>query len=1058
MTTRRILALLPGLGLVVMAASPLHAQGVDASVVGAVRDSTGAPIAGARVEAADASTGFVLRVQTGASGRYALLHLPLGNAWRVRVSAVGYAPAERQQLALHIGDRRVVDFALAPLAVTAPDLVVIADRDAAARQGRIGGNSRIGERELSALPAVGRNFTDLAALSPLSGAQQSLGGQRYTATDIRLDGLQSRNLLRAGEYGGGPFTVSLEAIREFEVNTSVFDVADGRAGGGAISAVTRAGTNDWRTSAFTYHRDASLTAASDYRGRSRAARAFRTTQFGGSVAGPLKRDRLHLLLAYDGQSADEPLFTGLVETAADERVVGVARDSLARLSAILRASYGLDATNAQLGRLERRPNAHTVFGRLDWALAPAHRLTVRHNFSAWTSPLSGGVDQTIALREARSDLRTHEHQAFAHLSSTLGSGSHHELSLGLSTSRRALTPQSAAPRGFVRIRSVLADSSIGDLRVQFGGNRLAPDDSREVQVQWRQRLTVQRGAVALAVGMDHSLARAVTYIAESQSGLFEFNSLADLEQRRANRFSRAVPLIDRPTSRLTALELGAHAQAEWRPRPALALTGGLRWDASAVLSRPDANPLVAQAIGVRTDRAPADWSTVQPRLQLVIAPAGGRSALRVGAGLFSNQLPYYLHNNSLLHTGLSLTDIDLRTQIPTPDFPRYREDPSSIPGPPAGAAVAPPYVNVVSADLRSPTTWKATVAVEQRIGQRVSLIASMLASRTRGNYQYIDRNLVDTPAFRLGNEASRPVFVPAGSIDAVGRTDVRNALRVPSLSRVLELQNVGSASQLAATLEGTAAIGGGAFVGAAASWNRARDNSTYGCCLARTATTWTAIAGDPRDLVNAWAPSDLDFRYKTVLTFAAPSVLGIRTSGRYVGQTGRRFSLVVNTDINGDEAAGNDLAFLFDPADPATDPAVAAALRRLLANPENVARDYIAANLGTIAGRNAVAAPWTGRFDLRLAADVRLFRRLGLELTADCFNVLNLIDRDWGGQYLLPAGISQQNPALQRIPLLNVTGFDQATQRYRYSVNENAGVLAKQGDPYTIQLGVRTRF
>ena len=74
------------------------------------------------------------------------------------------------------------------------------------------------------------------------------------------------------------------------------------------------------------------------------------------------------------------------------------------------------------------------------------------------------------------------------------------------------------------------------------------------------------------------------------------------------------------------------------------------------------------------------------------------------------------------------------------------------------------------------------------------------------------------------------------------------------------------------------------------------------------------------------------------------------------------------------------------------------------------------------------------------------------------FNFLNLLDSDWGGQYLLPTGISTQNPVLQRLPLLNVVGFDQAAQRYRYTVNRNFGVLQKQGDPYTVQLGGRYIF
>ena len=241
-------------------------------------------------------------------------------------------------------------------------------------------------------------------------------------------------------------------------------------------------------------------------------------------------------------------------------------------------------------------------------------------------------------------------------------------------------------------------------------------------------------------------------------------------------------------------------------------------------------------------------------------------------------------------------------------------------------------------------------------------------------------------------------------------------------------------------------------------WNRARDNSTYGCCLARTATTFTAVPGDPRGLSGSWGPSDTDFRHKVVVAATAPELWGFRLGARYVGQNGRPFSAVVNGDINGDESNANDLAFVFDPADPATPPDVAAAMQRVLVHPDNVAAGYLRENLGRIATRNGAFAPWNSRIDVRLSKRIGTFRGQAAELTVDVFNFANLLDRDWGGQYPLPVGISNQNPVVQRVPLLHVIGFDPATERYLYSVNESFGVLQKQGDPYQMQLGMRYEF
>ena len=206
----------------------------------------------------------------------------------------------------------------------------------------------------------------------------------------------------------------------------------------------------------------------------------------------------------------------------------------------------------------------------------------------------------------------------------------------------------------MRIQSKLADGSNGDTRIQFGGNRLAPDDSREVELQLIDHAYLQRGDVLYTVGTDNTLTRLSTYIAESQSGLFEFNSLADLDDA-ASRLGTAerCRLTDpQPTTHQSVLELGLFAQAEWRPTPRMTTTLGLRWDGSAFLTAPPRNALVEQVLGERTDRAPKDWTKIEPRAQIVWDVDGtGRDYIRVGGGRFAAQPIYYLQHDQLLNDG-----------------------------------------------------------------------------------------------------------------------------------------------------------------------------------------------------------------------------------------------------------------------------------------------------------------------------------------------------------------------------------------------------------------------
>jgi len=1048
--------------LLLFIAATARGQTADASILGSVRDSAGRGLPGATIVARNGETGVQWTVTTTATGRFAFLQLPLGGPYTISAHRIGFRAETRSGYELSLGSRVVVDIALrtAP-AQLAP--VVVAGSVEDRRAPNMGANYRVGEAQLQAVPAVNRSFTDLANLSPTTGTQLSSLGQRWTSTDIRIDGMQARNMLRAGEFGAGPFTLSMEAIREFDVTSAMYDVTQGRQGGGSVRAATKSGTNTWTGSGFAYYRSSDLTPTTDFQSRTRNQRQFSAVQWGGSAGGPIVTDRAHVFFVLDRWNSNEPLFSGLVQTPSDEIASGVARDSLARLVRILASSYALDTSRSQVGRLNRSPVANTAFARVDVALDDRHQLTLSDDYSLWDSPLSGGVDQPITLFDGRSNYHTQENLAIAAVHSTLASGLQNDLQLGLSSSNRRLTPNSLAPRGFVRIQSTFADGSKGDTRVQFGGNRLAPDDSRETEVQFVDHAYVQRGDVLWTFGTDNTLTRMTTYIAESQSGLFEFNSLADLEAKRAFRYSRTLPLAEaQPTTHQSVAELGAFTQAEWRPNAQLVTTLGLRWDGTAFLTAPARNALVEQVLGgaERTDRKPSDFSKFQPRAQLVWDVTGAeRDVIRIGAGRFAAQAPYYVQHNQLLNDGNRIADITLTgASIPIPDYASYRADPSTNPGLPAGAARPAPYVNLVSPDFRTPSVWKGSLSYRRRIGERLTLTGTELYARTTDNYMYSDRNLRAAPAFTLSNEENRAVFVPAATIDAQGRTLNANALVSPSLGRVLELVNTGEARQHAEIAEAHAALPLGALMDVSYTHNVARDNTTFGCCLGRTSTTFTAIRSDPRDLSGSWGPSDTDFRHKLVFAGSLPIGWGVQLGGRYVGSSGLPFSAIVNGDINGDEATSNDLAFVFDPNDPATPSAIAASMRKVLDNPRNVARGYLRDNLGRIASRNGATAPWSERIDMRLSKTIRTTRGQSAELGVDVFNVANLLNRSWGAQYTLPVGISNQNPVVQRIPLLNVVGFNQTTRQYVYTVNENFGVLQKSGNPYQVQLAARCRF
>lgn len=1066
MPSQHLRRLAPPLAVLVASApSAARAQGTDAVISGAVRlgGPAGAPAAGVTVTVRNEATGLQQTRVTNAAGRYSFAQLPIGGPYTVSARRLGYRPATQAGLVLRLGDKRPVDFALDAAAADLAAVRVSADREAG-RAERVGASTIITPREIEQIPAQNRSFTDLAVLAPnvsLAGtggvitSSFSLSGGRVTGTDLRTDGVQAKNTLWGAGFGRGPYSLSIEAVREFEVVTNVYDVTQGRQGAGAINVATKSGTNETQGSLFGYFFNADLTTR-NFQGV--APVDSRRMQWGGSLGGPIRRDRLHYFVAFDRQDLSEPYRTMDIRNAADETQFNVARDSVARFLDILGRRYGLPA-GANVGQFTRASVLNTVFARVDWAAGERHRVTLRHTYSDWLNPNSL-TDRDLAVRESFGTAFSRENQTLLTLKSSLGAGVDNDLRLAYTSRTLQNREDTRIPRGWVQVQSVVPDGRGGtrttsNQTLQFGGMRTTPEWQTDAGLQLVNVTRLERGGGTYTFGTDNSLNDLAMYVSIETNGRFIFPNLAALEAGRPSEYYRLVP-VNRPEPSVSqwVYDGGLFAQGDWRLTPRLTATAGLRWDVAAFLSRPERNRLLEQELGLRTDRRAVDATGVQPRAQLVWDVRGtGRDVVRAGAGLFTAQPHHMAHINHLLNDGLQLSEVLLTgAAVPTPDFVAYRQDLATVPGVPTGGAAAPAYVNLMGDGFRVPRTWKGDLSYRRRFGDRAALGVTGQYARTTGNYHYFDRNLRE-PAFFLDNERGRAVFVPAASIPARGGQGAGartvESRRSPRFARVLELRSDGLQDQRAAVVDGTVRLWRDAAVAGSYTHNRTRDNTSYNCCIAVSAS-FTPVASDPRDLSGSWGPSNTDFRHKVVAYGSLPSVYGFRLSGRYVGISGTPFSAMVAGDVNGDEFNNNnDLAMVFDPADAGTAANVAAAMARVLANPNNRAREYLRDNLGRIAARNGARNAFYGRLDLRLARRVPTLRGQSAEVTLDVFNFANLLDRDRGGQWVVPAG----NQAL-----LSITGFDANTRRYAYSVNENFGVARKQGDPYQIQLGARYGF
>jgi len=1017
--------------------SSAAAQSTDATIRGVVLDSSNDPMPGATVRLVNEATGFSNGTSTNSNGVFAFRQLPLGGPYTVTVSFVGFSEDKRTDIQLSLGDRIDLKFVVSEDISALDDIVVTASLQD--RVERLGGTTEISAREIRSLPVQDRNFTNLADLSPLKGRSGSIAGARRIGTNFTVDGLNARGNRTGGEQGRGPFSLSIEAIREFEVQTNNYDVTIGRQSGGGINAATRSGTNELEVSTFGFLRHNDLTANTDFVGNP-IDDQFSNAQYGFTAGGPIIEDKMHFFVAYDRQNAERPIDVISLGSEDDEIANRISSENMSRLLSIASNNYGLSNPSDQIGLFTQDGVQDALFAKVDWQLNNKHRLTLVNNYTKFTSNFVSGGDR-LAIKESRPNRYSLVNTTNLSLRSTLKDNLTNVFQLQFNLSNdEARQDIGAVPRIFVQTESQLPNGSTGTRDIQLGGHRWSPNYSNERNLHLKNTSYLSTDNVNYTFGADMIAGYHDVWISSTQFGLFEFESIDAFEAMQPFRYSRLAPRDEVETGRdFWVLDGGLFAQAEFSPAQDIDLTAGLRYDLHMLVNKPPFNQDVLDSFGKRTDSRPIDFTNIQPRFNVTWDIGGkGRDILKTGFGGFSSWNNYYSYITQFLYSGSDLASITLTgDDVPTPNFDSYRNDPSTIPGAPAGSE-APSLIAFSSEDAKSPYTWKGNISYNRFVTDNFLVGINLVGSYTVNNYHYFDRNLEQ---FFSVDPDNRPVFVPASTISESGRTNYFEGRRFDQFEQVLEMVSDGKARQYGFVLDADYDFGRGAKLAASYTWNKAEDNTPYNGNNAISALG-TRVSEDPRKL--EWATSSDDFRHKLVVRGSLPELYGFVLSGSYVGISGSPINVIVNRDIMGTSTSRDELAYIFDPNDASTPANIAEGMTTVLNNSENQYADYLRDNLGSRASRNSLRDTFTGIINLRLSREISL-PGFNAEILLDAFNVGNMINNEWG--FTSRFGSRQT--------LLNVTGFDQDTQQYEYSVNENFGVKRLNGTPYQLQLGIR---
>jgi hypothetical protein len=551
MKQQRILQCLAGLLVCLCCATTGFAQFDTATVLGSVRDATGAVVPKATVILKNVATGITQNVQTDEEGNYQFNNVKIG-AYQIAAEAQGFAKAVADNIQVTVNARQRVDLTLKAGAVT--ETVTIS---AGAVQLETESSDRgqiINRQQIVNLPLNGRAYADLALLSP--GVRKSVlnnqdsggrdasfnvNGLRSSLNNFVLDGVDNNSYGTSNQgFSNQVVQASPDAVQEFKVQTNNFSAEFGRAGGAVINASLRSGTNEFHGSVYNFLRNTSLNAVGFFKPTRGEKPVLIQNQFGGTIGGPIIKDRTFFFFDYEGfRRITRSLQFGTVPTAAqragqlgvpvrnpftgvvyqDGNIPANEITPFARqvLAALVPPTTNATATGFVSNNYENLPRSKFYNDKAD--------LKVDHNFSAKTTAFvrlshrklnnfEAPVIGPPIYSPANAFVRVINQQLATGVTHNLSSNSLLEFRLGISRTKAGKTPTGVGDTNFLlpglptdpRFAGGLSTQNIGGY-TSFGRQDSNPQFQDPFVINPRVNYTFLLGRHSLKTGYEYQTIR-----------------------------------------------------------------------------------------------------------------------------------------------------------------------------------------------------------------------------------------------------------------------------------------------------------------------------------------------------------------------------------------------------------------------------------------------------------------------------------------------------------------------------------------------------------------------
>ena len=1029
-----------------------RAQGVtSAAVAGTITDDAGSPVSAATVELVNGSTGQRYQTRTSAEGRFFFENVAPGGPYTISVRALGHEPQSKAGVTLALGERAVHDFKMKQTAVEVGAISVTAEMNPLINQARTGAQGYVSEQDLSRLPTLGRNFTDFIVTVPqvVSSAVPgtTIGGQNNRFNNIQIDGGVNNDLFglaASGTPGGqaNAHPISVEAVKEYQVLVAPFDVRQAGFTGGLVNAVTKSGTNEYHGTLFGYLQNQSLVGRDM---NNKPSTDFHQNQFGGSFGGPLIRDRLHFFITADLQGRASPFIgektdSNGISTALANRVRDIIRNDPA---------YGFDPGAPDAVSLEN-PDKN-AFGKLTYQLGANSSLELSHNFVTASNDnlirnaAATGFRDGYQLANSGYAFSSKTNTTRAIFNARPTAGLTNELILSRQTVRDSRDLPNRVPLIFVQGEQSGRNIAAGSDR--FSHVNFLDQDIYEIT----DNVTFPTGSHLITVGTHNEFFHFQNGFFPASLGVWNFADTTALISHTPARYEIAVPRRPGgPNTDFNVKQFGFYLQDRWTPTTRLTLTGGVRVDIPN-MKAPPANPLPAlkDTLGVNTGAFPTANALFSPRMGFNYDVSGnGQTVIRGGAGIFSGRPPYVWISNAYGNTGLEQSTLicdgngfggSNNLNNGTDTVPGFTVDPDNQPQACRGglvtAAASAASIVFFDPDFKFPQNMKLALGMDHEMPWGMVGTFDFMYTKSLNQFYLTDINLRGVVGYSAG-EAGRPLY---GTLNAT--SNATTPTRVTSAVRdVIRHRNESQDRSVSFTAQLQKRFSGRLEFNAGYTYSRTEDLFSLTSSIASSNYRFTSVDGTLENRNLRLSAFDIPHKVTFSGTIAAP--LGVFASLIYIRQSGHPFAFVTQDDANADGQGGNDLVYVpRDRNDMSIDgngTAVAGqgtaleqdsvfAIINGFVNSQSCLKEY----RGSVLPRNSCRTDPLSFLNMRLTKSIPTLSGHRLEMTLDVFNLLHVLNKDWG--------VERSFSAFEQVNFLRRQGYDATNQRGIYTLSRITG-------------------